>query len=155
MAFILKRWGSFTCAIQPGTPHCGPDEQLLREFRYVVTCKAGDDALDNHGFLIDNMTISAYFEQKYGNPNDPVTMSCEMLAKESAFGIRGLIPKISDCEEIDVEIFPFEGASVTYHWSNPQRNDPENDEDAKPVDLDSTANNGGDQNQYAHNGAGF
>lgn len=114
--FTLERWGEFEVAIQPDTPHCGPDGQILRTFGFYVTVRAGDDALDEHGFLVDNLTLSAYFEKTYGDPAHPVNHSCEQISKAAAFGIRGLIPKLSACEEIRVRIKPFEGAAVTYIW---------------------------------------
>jgi hypothetical protein len=117
--YTLRRWGEFECAIKPGTPHCGPDDKILRTFRYEIVCQASDDALDEHGFLIDNMTVSSYVTTTYGNPDNPVTESCERLAQHIADGIKGLIPVLSSCETLDVTIYPFEGASITYHWVNP------------------------------------
>jgi hypothetical protein len=115
MPFTLKRWGEFVCYVKPGTPHCGPDDQIQRIFKYSITCKTNDDALDHEGFIIDNLAVSAYFDNKCG-PQNPVTVSCENFARQAALDLYGMLPVSHACHEVDVTITPFAGAEITYHY---------------------------------------
>src|ERR1700730_3907174 len=121
MPFTLKRWGEFVCWIAPKTPHCGPDDQIQRIFKYHVTCKTSDDALDSEGFVVDNLTLSAYFDNACG-PANPVTMSCAHFARKAALDIFALLPKSQACREVDVSIQPFEGAETVYHYRSKEDN---------------------------------
>ncbi len=70
--------GEFQVAVG-GDWHCGPDSTSPKKFRYDVQIYYPDDALDNHGFLIDNQCFKTYFDSL-----GYVEESCELLAKKCA-----------------------------------------------------------------------
>lgn len=72
--------GTFTVYVQPNTPHCGQisaDHLIQLNYRYEVTLKYHRDALNEQGFLQDNL----YFAEYFGNFKFVhIGISCEKLA---------------------------------------------------------------------------
>ena len=45
-----------------GDFHCGPDNTSPRDFTWEVLVVYPDEALDEHGFLLDNLEFEEYFK---------------------------------------------------------------------------------------------
>ena len=45
-----------------GDFHCGPDKTSPRDFTWEVQVVYHDGALDEHGFLLDNLSFEEYFD---------------------------------------------------------------------------------------------
>src|SRR4051812_42915223 len=69
--------GSFTCGIS-GLYHCGPDDTSPKRFDYEVELRYPATALDERGFLLDNLDFRHYFESLGAS-----SVSCELLAKQA------------------------------------------------------------------------
>jgi hypothetical protein len=69
--------GDFEVAIG-GAYHCGPDDSSPKRLQFEVLVEYPDDALDERGFLIDNLTFQHYF-----NSIGYTTDSCELIAKHA------------------------------------------------------------------------
>lgn len=68
----------FVAPVAPGSIHCGLDDNPEpRQYDYQVDIEA--DALDDLGFVVDNMSVVTYF-----NGIDAVRVSCESLCEQAA-----------------------------------------------------------------------
>lgn len=82
MTVDVVKEGEFVCGWKLHPDKCGLDagEPGAHRFRYEATVRAS--ALDQHGFGIDNRTITAYFNDKYNNKKG-VYVSCEKMAVDA------------------------------------------------------------------------
>ncbi len=65
--------------LEVGGPwHCGPDDSSPKRLKYEVLIEYPDQALDEHGFLIDNLAFRRYFDS-IGYTVD----SCEVIAMKA------------------------------------------------------------------------
>lgn len=95
--------GKFSCDVVPGTPHCGKDENR-GHFRYCVdVVYSSHEALDDRGFLLDNLDFKHYFDGV-----TRVSVSCEQLAMDACrYFTRKLEGRLKHVVSIDVKIYPF------------------------------------------------
>lgn len=114
--FIQRAEGDFTVMLAPHTPHCGPDQAdfpIPGHFRYEVDVEYDPKALDENGFLLDNLEFKNYFNSLalYG----PISMSCEKLCEsaEEAFCQR-LGDRRKHCHGIKVRLWAMPGVSIEY-----------------------------------------
>lgn len=107
-AYTQHAEGSFHCTLVPGTNHCGIDDTDAT-FKYAVDIEyTSRDALDDKGFLLDNLTFRSYF-----NSLGAVRISCEEVAHAACEYFKGLLaPRMKFVASIRVRIFPFEGVWV-------------------------------------------
>lgn len=77
MAFTQHATDCFTVEVT-GPYHCGPDDTSPRQFKFEVTIEYPDDALDEKGFLLDNLTFKQYF-----NSLGVTDLSCELLCRKA------------------------------------------------------------------------
>lgn len=111
--YIQRAQGKFTTWLMPDTPHCGPKsaDHLIRDtFGYVVEIKFAPDALDDKGFLLDNLWFAQYFD----NLQDVrIAISCEKLAGVIASDIcREIGPRACACDAVSVTLEPIVGVTV-------------------------------------------
>ncbi len=111
--FTQSANGTFSVYLRPGTPHCGPRTRAtpLREaFDYQVTIGYHSDALDEHGFLVDNTWFAQYFE---AFSHAQIGISCERLCCLIASDIATVVgSRICKCNAIAVRIKPVTGVWV-------------------------------------------
>jgi hypothetical protein len=62
-----------------GENHCGPNHESPKSFNYEVEVRYPLDALDERGFLLDNLSFQEYFEALH-----QTSYSCELLATHAA-----------------------------------------------------------------------
>lgn len=77
--------GEFEVIVK-GQNHCGIDDEPRKAFRYEVDIFYPPDALDERGFLLDNLTFRSYFSS-IGETD----MSCERLAQSAHAYFCGLL----------------------------------------------------------------
>lgn len=76
--FFQHVTGEFS--VEVGGPwHCGPNDDSPKLLNYEVLVEYQDSALDEHGFLVDNLEFKRYFNS-LGYTED----SCELMAKKAA-----------------------------------------------------------------------
>lgn len=82
-----------------GKWHCGPDNTSPKQLVYEVTIQYPDNALDSHGFLIDNLAFQRYFDTiRYTED------SCEVLAKKAADFFAGVCHHEDSKVMVDVKV---------------------------------------------------
>lgn len=103
MVFAQHAAGDFVVKTVPATSHCGRTSGN-GHFRYCVDINYHSDAaLDEHGFLLDNLDFQDYFDSL-----SDVKISCERMAQEAVnYFIGKLGPRISHAASIAVRIYPF------------------------------------------------
>lgn len=102
--------GHVVLKVVPGTPHCGVDDNTLK-LRYQIDLKFDKDALDEHGFLLDNTAFRGYFTAL---STVPIDYSCERLADKVAEDILAMMGERAEhVHSIRVTLSPFNGVSVT------------------------------------------
>jgi hypothetical protein len=81
MSFVQRAQGSFTVEVH-GEYHCGPNHDSPKEFTYEVEIHYPEEALDENGFLLDNLFCGRYF-----NSLGSTELSCERLARKAAMDL--------------------------------------------------------------------
>ncbi len=76
--FVQHAKGDFWVHVN-GDWHCGPDPSNPKRLKYDVRIEYPNEALDCHGFLIDNLEFTRYFDSITETSD-----SCELLAKNAA-----------------------------------------------------------------------
>lgn len=69
--------GKFSVDVE-GRYHCGPDHTSPKVFDFEVYIEYLKEALDEHGFLMDNLSFAEYFTDLYKTDK-----SCELLALQA------------------------------------------------------------------------
>ena len=95
--------GSFSADVE-GCFHCGPNHDSPKAFDYEVEVHYPSEALDERGFLMDNLAFSEYFTQL-----QKVEHSCELLAKTAAEFFWNIAK--GRCKEIRVAVWGIRGAA--------------------------------------------
>ncbi len=112
--FTQQAEGTFAVYLRPNTPHCGPRTRAIavREtFEYRIVLTFGKDALDEHGFLIDNTWFSQYFASFDGVQ---IGISCEKLTCLIADDLaRHCGARLCQCRALEVAIKPVAGVWVS------------------------------------------
>lgn len=104
--------GTVTLQTVPETNHCGIAGGPV-QLNYVVDMIFDHDALDESGFLLDNLAFRGCFE---GLANTPVDMSCERLAGHVAEIMKSMLGARADkLQSITVSLSPFQGATIHHH----------------------------------------
>lgn len=112
--FTQKANGTFAVYLRPNTPHCGPRTSAhpIREtFSYRVSLTFSQDALDQHGFLVDNTFFRDYFASFNGVQ---IGISCERLTCLIAEDLaRECGSRLCQCRALEVAIKPVSGVWVS------------------------------------------
>lgn len=104
--FVQHATGEFQVDVG-GLWHCGPDHTSPKRLVYDVKIVYPDDALDEHGFLVDNESFQQYFGG-LGYTED----SCELLAKHCCEYFKQLAQ--GKAKDIQVDIAVPGLADITY-----------------------------------------
>lgn len=112
MKLKMERTGKFTVIWKTdATTQCGQTGNNILDYKVVL--ETSDKHLDQHGFIIDNNRVHAYFVKKYGNVEKFV--SCELIAAEACRTFRKHMPNLYS---ISVSISGNPNAAwLTAHWS--------------------------------------
>lgn len=78
--------GNFSVEVG-GQYHCGPDHISPKQLVFEVRIEYPDNALDSHGFLVDNLEFHNYFNNLHYTED-----SCELVAKKAADYFCGKAP---------------------------------------------------------------
>lgn len=76
MSFEQFAQGTMTIEVE-GDWHCGPDNTSPRKFDWEVLITYPDGALDEKGFLLDNLSFEGFF-----NGLGKTSLSCEKLTEK-------------------------------------------------------------------------
>lgn len=106
-SLTVYRTGRFNVALPAVKGKCGHREK--KDFLYEVWFTAGENALDERGFIVDNADIHKYFEVTYGAPTVSVFASCERMGLKAVADLSYGYPV---AEKIVVRIWGLEG--ITY-----------------------------------------
>lgn len=82
MAFIQRASDSFTIEVH-GPYHCGPDHTSPKQFTFEVELSYPESALDENGFLLDNLYFKRYFDGL-----GCTELSCEQLCRKAAHDLQ-------------------------------------------------------------------
>lgn len=102
--FLQYAQGRFITEVT-GPFHCGPNHDSPKVFEYEVTLHYPPDALDDEGFLQDNLTfietVAHYFDRIH-----TTDLSCERLAQRAARELCEVSP--ITCCGVKAAIWPIE-----------------------------------------------
>lgn len=102
--------GHITLKVVPGSPHCGVDDNAVK-LSYQIDLAYDKDALDEHGFLLDNTAFRGYFTAL---STVPIDISCERLAEKIAEDVLAMMgARATHVRSVRVTLSPFKGVSVT------------------------------------------
>lgn len=105
MKLIMKRNGNFKCNWRSADGKCGADTDLSPMYYYDCHIEAAADILDSHGFIVDQLEIDRYFQQRYdGTPKNfrqpdvcpdfnHHPQSCERIALNAVVELKQMIEK--------------------------------------------------------------
>lgn len=111
-AIVLTRQGKFMAPnlVESHSPtRCG--RPGIYEFKYAVQLRCPSDKLDDKGFVIDNVAIQRYFDERYGAEHRFV--SCERMAAEAVQYFRHILPHLTG---VVVRIYGTPGAYIQIVW---------------------------------------
>lgn len=103
--------GEFSATLIPGTAHCGLSYGTgTGMFKFAIDLSYEGEALDSSGFLLDNLSFQTYFQTL-----PPISVSCELLAKQASEHFLALLGDRHHfvCEVV-VAIFPFGETFVSH-----------------------------------------
>ncbi len=95
--YIQRAQGKFTADVT-GPFHCGLDKSP-QTFTYKVEVRWPDSALDEHGFLLDNLEFQRFFDS-IGH----FTESCELLARRCEQELAGLCGTKGEHVSVDIGV---------------------------------------------------
>lgn len=104
--FRQEASGSFSVEVG-GCYHCGPNHDSPKTFDYRVYVEYGNNALDDKGFLNDNLAFDAYFSSL-----QRVTDSCELMAQKAACFF--WLQLVGRCKLIEVTVWGLKQKAVTF-----------------------------------------
>lgn len=99
-----------------GLFHCGPNHESPKRFRYEVTLHYPGDALDEAGFLQDNLMFRAVTGAYFKGLTE-TKLSCELLCRKNARDLCDLAPET--CKGVKVAIWPIDN-SVKVEYTHPK-----------------------------------
>lgn len=105
--------GTTTLTVDPATHHCGIADKSNRIcITYTVSMQFTEGALDENGFLLNNLWFKGYFAQM---SLTPVTLSCEELCQKVCNDICSeLGERAHYLLNLECQIEPFEGTGVEW-----------------------------------------
>lgn len=122
MKLTMKRNGEFTCHWINADGMCGVGTELNPRYRYECNIETGD-ILDKNDFIIDQLDVDRYFQQKYGKQFGVVVQpewdnrfgtfnytkhrarSCERIALDAVTDIKNMV---------ETHMLSHSGMSVVY-----------------------------------------
>jgi hypothetical protein len=151
MKLKMVRKGTFQCYWKSTENMCGLSGSQAPSYNYVCEIECGP-VLDKHGFLVDQLDVDKYFQEKYRKGFPQPARSCERTAMECLNDVKYMVEThmmkswgYSDIRRIAVTIFVNEVAAMTAEWSAT---------DGKPLEgLDRKQNNKADGGQRSSNPA--
>lgn len=112
ITFKMRRRGEFIVNFTTTKNQCGSGGQKL--YRYVCEIEVGE-ALDDHGFILDNYKVQEYFDREYGNAT--TAYSCERIAQIATMTFLNMLRnRQREVHRISVTIFGSEQAGLTATW---------------------------------------
>jgi len=134
MKLIMKRVGKFECSWRNAENKCGVGEDLNPWYSYQCYIEADSRILDAHGFIIDQLDVDKYFQDKYkfarnalGYPSfQPAAKSCEQIALASVRDIKQMVENHMHktlgwsklyCIRVTIGVLFNETATLTAEWT--------------------------------------